>query len=172
MTREEAKTILGDYEYILFEDEDTYNREAFRMAISALSQEPCDDAEQIGYHDDFATALKKINDYEMTRDERTAISILNAYKEGYESAIEDYKQEPCEDAISRDAVLIIAGMHTLTVDETIKAIEGLPSVTQKSGVWDASCTCSVCGEWRILESEKNGGKYKYCPNCGAKMESE
>lgn len=43
MTREEAKTILGDYEYILFENEDTYNREAFRMAISALSQEPiCD----------------------------------------------------------------------------------------------------------------------------------
>ena len=43
MTREEAKTILGDYEYILFEDEDTYNREAFRMAMQALSQEPiCD----------------------------------------------------------------------------------------------------------------------------------
>ena len=27
-------------------------------------QEPCKDAEQIDYHDDFATALKKINDYE------------------------------------------------------------------------------------------------------------
>ena len=29
-----------------------------------LSQEPCDDAEQIDYHDDFETASRKIHDYE------------------------------------------------------------------------------------------------------------
>ena len=39
----------------------------------------------------------------------------------------------CDDAISREAVLTIAGTHTLTVDETVKAIKNLPSVTQKSG---------------------------------------
>ena len=40
---------------------------------------------------------------------------------------------------------------------------------QKSGKWDRSCTCSVCGKWRILESEKKDGKYKFCPNCGCRM---
>lgn len=47
-----------------------------------------------------------------------------------------------------------------------------PHVTQKSGKWDNSCTCSVCGKWKILESEKNGGKYKFCPNCGSAMKGE
>lgn len=95
------------------------------------------------------------------------------------------KSFKCDDAISREAVINM-------LDEMIKDrqvyfghhgdiewscgfstfkwyIEQLPSVTQKSGKWDASCTCSVCGQWRILESEKNSGKYKYCPNCGCRM---
>jgi hypothetical protein len=85
--------------------------DALIEAISTLesssekSNKSCEDAEQIDYHDDFATALKKINDYEMTRDERVAISILNAYKEGYESAMEDYKQEPCDKALDNEKVL-------------------------------------------------------------------
>ena len=61
------------------------------------------------------------------------------------------------------------GRHNAVLAEVIKA---LPSVTQKSGKWDRSCTCSVCGQWRILESEKNGGKYKFCPNCGSSMKGE
>ena len=129
---------------------------------------------------------------------------------------EETEQEPCDDAISRDAV--IKGIEELKkspwatanrshgyeylITEALDIVKDLcikqePSVTQKSetvtefadrcrecgakygklleqksGKWGASCTCSVCGQWRILESEKNGGKYKYCPNCGAKMESE
>lgn len=42
----------------------------------------------------------------------------------------------------------------------------------KTGHWDKSCRCSECGEWNILESEKWSGKYKFCPNCGAKMTDE
>lgn len=86
-------------------------------------------------------------------------------------------QEPCDDAISREAV--IEKLNELDWQELYlpihfkeHIIDELPSVTQKSGKWGTSCTCSVCGQWRILESEKNDGKYKYCPNCGAKMESE
>ena len=136
MTREEAKTILDDYEYILFEDEDTYNREAFRMAIKALSQ------------------------------------------------------EPCTDAVSRDAVLNIVSLHTLTIDESVEAVKRLPSVTQRSGEWikvksgdkdfPESIVCSRCSnENSHLDFNENAepiGKVfvtsKFCPNCGAKMESE
>ena len=88
----------------------------------------------------------------------------------------------CDDAVSREAVLDTLDRmdKTLDVDRTVEnykdllkeSYQVLPPVTQKSGKWDSSCTCSVCGKWRILESEKNSGKYKFCPNCGAKMESE
>lgn len=180
----------------------------------ALSQEPCEDAEQIDYHDDFATALKKINDYEMTRDERVAISILNAYKEGYESAIEDYKQEPCDDAISRkDAKEIIAkndetdGTVPIFTGKIVQQmLDSLPSVTpievihRDRTVQDFVDKCLECGrirkghwikgeEWceTVGGFERWGNDYTcsecglplerytltdFCPNCGAKMESE
>ena len=32
--------------------------QAYEMAIQALSQEPCEDAEQIDYHDDFETTMR------------------------------------------------------------------------------------------------------------------
>ena len=155
------------------------------------------EAEQIDYHDDFATALKKIYDYEMTRDERVAISILNAYKVGYESGMEDLEQQPCDDAISREAV-IEATHHCGDLQEVRGVVQQLPSVNpqpsehfidgvhamgyregykdaqkQKSGKWlykeitdDYRVTgqCSECKERRIIDN--------YCPNCGAKMESE
>ena len=99
-------------------------KEALNMAISALEQQPCEDAERIDYHDDFATALKKISDYEMTRDERAAISILNAYKVGYESGMEEkleqiraeikqvetYDDSNCD--IVKDEVLEILNKYT------------------------------------------------------------
>ena len=158
--------------------------QAYEMAIQALSQEPCEDAEQIDYHDDFETALKKINDYERTRDERVAISILNAYKEGYKSAIEDYKQEPCDDAISREAVLNAIehedkwlldakghnGLTEIAFSGLKARVDALPSVTQKSGKWIAHSDgiwieyyeCSECGRAHTIHSD-------YCPNCGADM---
>ena len=91
-------------------------------------------------------------------------------------------QEPCEDVVSRGELLSHVLCEGISCNEcSFNEIDGvsgcllekrvfeLPSVTHKSGKWDRSCTCSVCGQWRILESEKNGGKYKYCPNCGADM---
>ena len=90
-------------------------------------------------------------------------------REALIKAAEALSQEPCDDAISRQAAINIASLHFLTIDESVKALEQLPSFTQKSGKWDSSCTCSVCGKWRILESEKNDGKYKFCPNCGCRM---
>ena len=69
----------------------------------------------------------------MTRDERTAISILNAYKAGYESGMEDSKQEPCEDAVSRDAVNALYDKYRPSlathVSEFGDELKALPSVT-------------------------------------------
>ncbi len=92
--------------------------------------------------------------------------------------------EPCEDAISRKAVLDMATtiqtddcsgnevMEVVDVDD----IKTLPPVTsaRKKGKWIVlkdeygdicEAICSCC--------EDNGNhRWKYCPNCGAKMDKE
>ena len=78
-----------------------------------------------------------------------------------------------EDAVSREAVLTIAGTHTLTVDETIKAIKGLPSVTvRQTGKWiddEFGSKCSCCGIHTHLDKFDRPMKFKYCSMCGADM---
>ena len=58
----------------------------------------------------------------------------------------------------------------MTVHEFIE--DELPSVTQKSGKWIKG-KCSICGEhapfWSMATTYYES---KYCPNCGAEMESE
>ena len=83
--------------------------------------------------------------------------------------------EPCEDAISKKAVLDL-------IEETGKfflcaRIEELPPIQPKakSGKWINNGTqdsmigeeykCSICNEEFILDHNFN-----YCPNCGAKMQ--
>ena len=124
---------------------------------------------------------EKFREDEMTRDERAAISILNAYKEGYESAIEDYKQEPCDDAISREAVckMICAefvnpqdGMQEWrnavndVVENILHKAEQLPSVTLKP------IECDVISRQAVLDgieelkkspwaNDKRGNGFEY-----------
>ena len=92
-----------------------------------------------------------------------------------------------EDAISRQAVL---DCQHFIYDETGEELEvilaenvlNLPSVIPqpKMGRWEEmkslwggkwemidNYQCSVCGELEV-----SGNDYKYCPHCGAKMESE
>ena len=96
------------------------------------------------------------------------------------------EQEPCDDAISRDAVLEKAvyteteeGWGGYTVD--VDYIKSLPSVTSepKTGHWiekdgfdgDTYYDCSECGEsWTTIEGNPWNNGMKYFPNCGAKME--
>ena len=88
----------------------------------------------------------------MTRDERAVISILNAYKEGYESAMEDYKQKDLE-------------------RQTGKWIA--EATIEKNGRWDYFCyqnfKCSKCG---YIVADSDVEEYKYCPNCGCFMKGE
>lgn len=137
-------------------DETEYQM-AKAMAIEALEQEPC------------------IQEKQANADKIDAVYI-DGFKAGYSQAKFDLEQEPCEDAISRKELmnrLDESGIYGL--EEIIKSI---PSVipTQKIGRWmfvhplqdddGGAYMCSRCemGDW----SYKND--YRYCPNCGAKME--
>lgn len=98
------------------------------------------------------------------------------------------EQEPCDDAVSRQAVLDteyqikeINGIEYVMLSEVQMKIRKMPSVRPqepKTGEWIAlesrfelgdRLKCSECGQVFVV------GDYvsrKYCPNCGAKMLQE
>lgn len=76
--------------------------------------------------------------------------------------------------ISREeAVKIARLMIGLTADERENEIRAIPTIEErKEGEWiDAGWDgekCSLCG-WNIDDTYYSK-QFKYCPNCGAKME--
>ena len=99
-------------------------------------------------------------------------------------AIKALEKEPCEDAISRQAVLdTIDRFRDLGKRQLKEMVRGLPSVTpkQRTGHWIRLTNgrmreiyqCSECG--RQIEEESIEGLlpiiYPYC-HCGAKMEEQ
>ena len=105
-------------------------------------------------------------------------------REALDMAIELLEQEPCEDAIIRQAVLdgidtyINKAQSTGTQDDFYSfaelVVKELPSVTPKpkTGHWVvhpkgiyAHLVCDKC-----LSSAPYDCRTNYCPNCGAKME--
>lgn len=90
------------------------------------------------------------------------------------SAIE---QDPCEDAIRRQAVLDLIADYDLSMGQVVNGIHTLPPVTPqpKTGHWiRQDNTKKPLYGWYFC-SECNsviGDKPKFCSNCGAKMESE
>lgn len=141
----------------------------------------------------------------MTREE--AIKLLTQYID-YDAEMPDYykmeevckvaikalEQDPCEDAISRQALLeeikngIKAGnyeegyeeySHINDMDDIIECIKYADSIQPKpkTGHWIdimvgdmPAQACDQCNTFYPLAY--TGGGHKYCPNCGAKMESE
>ena len=99
------------------------------------------------------------------------------YIEAYGMAIESLSAEPCDDAISRQAVLeaimtncILENEYNLTSSRIKKAVESLPPVTPKPKMWHW-IRCDIlqefkCSECRMCFRDKSN----FCPNCGAKME--
>ena len=86
-----------------------------------------------------------------------------------------------DDAISRaDAVKALQNVVCTSAaikSRMVGAIENLPSVTQKSGKWindkNDMPICSQCGYIPQYDRAIDDYEYSnYCPNCGARMESE
>ena len=96
-------------------------------------------------------------------------------------AIKALEQEPCDDAISRQAVLDLVADYDLSMGQVVKAIHALPSVTPqpRTGRWiqkeeegDAEpFIIWECSECHCVD-EDGKPSYKYCPQCGARMEVE
>ena len=119
----------------------------------------------------------------MTREEMlNHLEIMSSYPEypgdgeALDMAIAALKAEPCEDAISRQAVLdAVKNNYRMAA---IDSIEKLPPVTPKprTGKWNDYYTsqkgndvfnCKLCGATFIVTQGKDD--MNFCPNCGAKM---
>ena len=105
------------------------------------------------------------------------IPTIGEQVDALEMAIKALEQEPCEDAISRQAVLKqLKGCLTGgdTEYEYVKLhIDSIPSVSpaRPKGSWyirdtePLECECWDCSECKETVFEKTN----YCPNCGADM---
>ena len=109
----------------------------------------------------------------MTREE--AIEMLKSKMDGHTDtsyewaetvrmAIKALEQEPCDDAVSRDAVLDLVADYDLSMGQVVKGIHALPPVAPqpKMGHWIKD-KCSICGEDRAWY----GQNPPYCPDCGS-----
>lgn len=150
--------------------------EAYKLAIKALEQQQSDTVSR--------------GAFEQVMWER-GVAIGQLKELGYELG---QKIEPCEDAISGQAVCNIVNdiRDCISVEgycAIIERLKKLPPVTPKSEtVTEFADRCRECGKMRkghwIWNFDKGYCKcsecgigmghkeFDYCPNCGAKMESE
>lgn len=127
-------------------------------------------------------------EYTMDKHKNDTVSTFDTNVSAMCKDILDYlKQEPCEDAISRQAVLDDLEKSHMTsgvrnqgtwnecIDSMMRTIRNMPSVTpkQKMGRWIEHnqygikhIECSSCSAWVLSEYLV---RKSYCPNCGAKM---
>ena len=122
-----------------------------------------------------------MNDRAFILKEDKAEEFLSKRKQN-KSLVKD-SQEPCEDCVSREAVIKAIDKHTfdtddgLCLDEDITIIlEEISSVTptRKNGKWEYDADkdksgghCNRCGHYL-----RYGEKTNFCSDCGAEMESE
>ena len=108
---------------------------------------------------------------------------VNKFLDLTDTAIKALEQQPCEDCISRQAVInainqncIYENEYNLTASHIKEMVQQLPSVTpkEKIGYWYIRETYPLeCESWECSEcKEVVYEKTKYCPNCGARMVSE
>ena len=97
-------------------------------------------------------------------------------------ALEALKQEPCEDMVSRDAMWDVLQRLYGTEGELVEELMSLPPVLPmpKMGKWIMSddglyrpiCNRCAAHPWKgyIPSVEEATNVFKFCPNCGAKMQ--
>lgn len=130
-------------------------------------------------------AIEFANEWLKTIDENEKDSLTYEFLTYVISVLQ---QEPCVDAISRQAVLSmqyrIDDSATLSMRDVVNVddIEDLPPVTPqpKTGYWhlldecsNSGFYCSECHKKVVKEGwSETVKKIKFCPNCGARMEVE
>ena len=145
MTREEAIEILKDGELNPCVTED---REACDLAIKALEQQYCDDA---------VSRAEVINGLQKICDE-------------------------CDSEFCGDCRIDTEGTSLDSAKEMLKRLP-LVTPTRKKGKWIFTKTvfdrhgwtveCSSCHKkWKTYDEIRWKKENKFCPNCGAEMESE
>ena len=154
-------------------------QELFDMAIQALSQESEIEENIIKYMKKYPNHVGNTDFWEGFYACRNVVLQLD------DEECSPKEQEPCDDLISRKAVdkyiaRLLSGYLYDGERERLEIFSAylweLPSVTQKSGKWlkhSYARKCSGCGSvtcW--TDDEGTPIPDKYCPNCGAKMESE
>ena len=165
--------------------------ETTEALIGILEQEPCDDVcEWFEQYVDIATDIVELrfSDGTVKRAKR------GLYMRDIEKSIRkmlidqvanEKKQEPCDDAISRQAAIIaMKKLETEDIERygcsipegfnaeaAIEALQVLPPVTPqpRSGEWIERF--DEIGKWYECDQCHTdwGGPVNYCPNCGCKM---
>lgn len=183
MTKEEALNIMSQ----MIKDEEGFlsdnTVEAHKMAIQALSQEPCDDAIS---RQAVMDALCDKCELFHKNGEQTCLTKCESYH--FLATLPSVTKKPIErdDAISRQAVLDIDFKRIILttakpaemIEQKVKALPLVPP-QQKYGKWKVVsdgygdnayiCECSECKDtvWVYKDADR---KWKYCPSCGAKMQ--
>lgn len=127
-------------------------------------------------------AIKELSQESKTDEENVHREREQAYMQGYEDASKKYRQAPCTDTVSRQAVLDINAHHHGQMPNHVnheiwKEIKALPPVTQKpETVTEFADRCRECGAryGKLLEQKR--GKwvrqtddyhdYYECEYCG------
>ena len=173
MTREEAIRCLGVHSSTngsgLCTDEQHYK--AKQMAIQALSQEPtiyppCEDCRK--KMDEIRRAYDRLSEQEPCADAIDREELLKAISTWDRFGVDDTNS-----LFRLDNLSLPYYVPYIHYDDVIECIKGMPSVTQKSGKWikkGNTLKCPFCGAKG--EDIKDDYCFNYCPNCGAKMESE
>ena len=158
--------------------------EALDMAIKALEQEPCENVPDndgniyecsCGYGWDQS---KVVRHHFCPNCGRAVDNLIKTELNRVKTEL-----EPCEDAISRQAVIDtidkwVKSMHVLIalpaneITPLFDSVHELPHVTPQPKMghwihdgshWENRWICSECG-YKLIDVQTN-----YCPNCGAKM---
>lgn len=110
--------------------------------------------------------------------ETACCSISDTHKEFVRESIKSLEQQPCDDCVSRKAVIdaiyangVWENEYNLTSSRIKKAVENLSSVQPKpkTGYWDKTGCSYRCSECMVMPVFKDIRTLKYCPNCGADM---